>query len=151
MYSLYKYVCTSRYNGIDIVRNRNAPQSKFSQPFYSLVLCGWRFVDPRPRSASDSSVDPPNEAYVKGIKRGQICAFMSGFSFFIMETKVAVESILHFMPGMRVAIATQAEEVSVFQRYVRGNSLYILQEERAERKYYILWDVRLARRTKTFW
>eukprot|EP00903_Cladosiphon_okamuranus_P008170 g7869.t1 len=71
-------------------------------------------------TALDSSVDPPDEPYVKGIKRGQICAFMSGFSFFVMETKVAVESILHFMPGMRIAIATHAEEVSLFQRTMEG-------------------------------
>eukprot|EP00752_Nemacystus_decipiens_P004759 g4334.t1 len=64
----------------------------------------------------DTPVDPADEPFVEGIKRGQICAFMTGFSFFIMETKVAVESVLHFMPGMRVAIATQAEEVSVFER-----------------------------------
>lgn len=64
----------------------------------------------------DTPFDPANEPYVKGVKRGQICAFMTGFSFFIMETKVAVESVIHFMPGMRIAIATQAEEVSVFER-----------------------------------
>lgn len=69
----------------------------------------------------DKPVDPADEPFVEGIKRGQICAFMTGFSFFIMETKVAVDSILHFMPGMRVAIATQAEEVSVFERCVKEN------------------------------
>ncbi|CAM9604376.1 unnamed protein product [Scytosiphon promiscuus] len=60
--------------------------------------------------------NPSNEPYVKDITRGQICAFMTGFSSFLGETEVTVKSIIEFMPGMRIAIATQAADVSVFQR-----------------------------------
>lgn len=69
-----------------------------------------------PISDDDAPYDPANEPYAKGVTRGQICAFMTGFSSFLRETQVTVKSVMHFMPGMRMAIATQAEDVSVFQR-----------------------------------
>ncbi|CBN75425.1 expressed unknown protein [Ectocarpus siliculosus] len=64
----------------------------------------------------DTPYDPANEPYLKDITRGQICAFMTGFSSFLKETEVTVKSIVQFMPGMRVAIATQDHDVSVFER-----------------------------------
>ena len=54
--------------------------------------------------------------YVDGIMQGQLCAFMIGFAPFVLETKVAAESVAYFMPGMRIAIAAHAEDVSLFER-----------------------------------
>lgn len=116
------FLCTNSYYccvvGVGVIYERKPLFEPVPVVFSSRRAAGALFAD-TPRRASltdDTPVDPADEPFVEGIKRGQICAFMTGFSFFIMETKVAVDSILHFMPGMRVAIATQAEEVSVFER-----------------------------------
>ncbi|CAM9930909.1 unnamed protein product [Ectocarpus sp. 6 AP-2014] len=63
-----------------------------------------------------TSSNPTNEPFVTGIKRGQICAFLTSNAFVIKETQVTVKSIGQFMPGMRVAIATDANDVSLFKR-----------------------------------
>lgn len=96
----------------------------FSPPFFSRCPL---LIDIRgPLGASrlsstddDAPYDPANEPYLKDITRGQICAFMTGFSSFLKETEVTVKSIVHFMPGMRVAIATQDHDISVFERWVQ--------------------------------
>lgn len=59
---------------------------------------------------------PHKEPYVNGITRGQLCAFMVGIAPFVLEAQVAAESVAHFMPGMRIAIAAHAEDVSLFER-----------------------------------
>ncbi|CAM9790044.1 unnamed protein product [Ectocarpus fasciculatus] len=64
----------------------------------------------------DTSSNPAEEPFVTGIKRGQICAFLTSNAFFLKETEITVKSIGQFMPGMRVAIATDADNVSVFKR-----------------------------------
>ena len=56
------------------------------------------------------------EPYVNDITRGQLCAFMIGFAPFVRETQVSAESVAQFMPGMRIAIAAHAEDVSLFER-----------------------------------
>lgn len=50
------------------------------------------------------------------ITRGQMCAFMVGYFEFFPETKVAVSSVVHFMPGMRIGIATNPKDFHVFNR-----------------------------------
>lgn len=83
------------------------------------------FVDVRshraPVTDDKTAFDPANEPYMQDVRRGQICAFITGHSFFVMETKVTVESVIHFMPGMRIVVVTQAEEVSIFERYGTGS------------------------------
>ncbi|CAM9733800.1 unnamed protein product, partial [Laminaria digitata] len=66
----------------------------------------------------DVDLSPHMEPYVKDVVRGQLCAFMIGFAPFVLETQVAVESIVHFMPGMRIAIAAHYEDVPLFERTV---------------------------------
>lgn len=60
------------------------------------------------------------EPFEKDMTRGQLCAFLVGYPAFLPETQVVVKSILHFMPGMRIAIATSSADVSVFERCCRG-------------------------------
>ena len=80
--------------------------------------------DPRlvARRAVKEKVDlPPHmEPYIKDVVRGQLCAFMIGYAPFVLETRVAVESIVHFMPGMRIAIAAHFEDVPLFERCDMG-------------------------------
>ncbi len=73
-------------------------------------------LTPRLAADDDAPYDPANEPYAEGVTRGQICAFMTGFHSFLRETEVTVKSVLHFMPGMRMGIATPAEDLSVFER-----------------------------------
>lgn len=56
--------------------------------------------------------------FTKGVTRGDICAFIYGFFVFLSEVSVTVESILHFMPGMRIAISTDPGHFSVYNRWV---------------------------------
>lgn len=49
--------------------------------------------------------------------RDRICAFLPGYLEFLRETELAVSSVLHFMPGMRIGIATSARDFHVFNRY----------------------------------
>eukprot|EP00903_Cladosiphon_okamuranus_P008190 g7887.t1 len=51
------------------------------------------------------------------ITRGEMCAFMVGYFEFLEETTVGVSSVLHFMPGMRVGIATHPTDYDVFNRF----------------------------------
>lgn len=52
--------------------------------------------------------------YSGNITRGEICAFMVGYFEFFSETKAAVSSVVHFMPGMRTGIATHPRDFHVF-------------------------------------
>lgn len=61
---------------------------------------------------------PEEEIYIGDIKRGQLCAFMVGYQKYVRETHVTAKSVAHFMPGMRIAIATPTDDVSVYERYV---------------------------------
>ena len=65
----------------------------------------------------DSDDLPPHmQPYVNGIVQGELCTFIIGFAPFVLETQVAVESVAHFMPGMRIAIAAHYEDVPLFER-----------------------------------
>eukprot|EP00903_Cladosiphon_okamuranus_P019502 g17934.t1 len=55
-------------------------------------------------------------SYSGNVTRGEMCAFMTGYFEFLPETRVAVSSVTHFMPGMKVAIATNPVDFHVFNR-----------------------------------
>ncbi|CBJ30864.1 hypothetical protein Esi_0218_0031 [Ectocarpus siliculosus] len=67
-------------------------------------------------AVADESNDPAATAYIGTTTRGHICAFMRGFVELLPETKVSVSSVLELMPGMRVAIATDAAGFQEFAR-----------------------------------
>ncbi|CAM9997646.1 unnamed protein product, partial [Ectocarpus sp. 8 AP-2014] len=67
-------------------------------------------------AAADESNDPAATAYIGTTTRGHICAFMRGYVELLPETKVSVSSVLELMPGMRVAIATDATGFQEFER-----------------------------------
>ena len=67
-------------------------------------------------NAKDLVGDAAATEYVAGIKRGDLCAFMLGYFDFLPETNVSVQSVLQFMPGMRVTIVTDRRDFSVFNR-----------------------------------
>eukprot|EP00903_Cladosiphon_okamuranus_P015305 g14139.t1 len=48
--------------------------------------------------------------------RGEMCAFLVGYFEFLPEARVAVSSVSHFMPGMKVGIATHPWDFHVFNR-----------------------------------
>lgn len=50
------------------------------------------------------------------ITRGEMCAFLTGHFEFLPEARVTVDSVVHFMPGMRVGIATHSNDFQVFNR-----------------------------------
>lgn len=63
-----------------------------------------------------SDVDPADVSFAHSITRGQLCAFLPGYLEFFQETKLTASSILHFMPGMRIAIATNPFNFHVYNR-----------------------------------
>ncbi|CAM9634328.1 unnamed protein product, partial [Scytosiphon promiscuus] len=50
------------------------------------------------------------------IVRSDICAFIPGYFKFISETRVSVESIATFMPGMRVVVAVHPSDSHVYRK-----------------------------------
>ncbi|CBJ32724.1 expressed unknown protein [Ectocarpus siliculosus] len=95
----------------DADAQEKAPQTSMSAPLpHSFNTDSLTLTD------EATSSNPTNEPFVTGIKRGQICAFLTSNAFVIKETQVTVKSIGQFMPGMRVAIATDANDVSLFKR-----------------------------------
>lgn len=76
-------------------------------------------------AASGSGEDAPSffsEAaqlpYTEELVRNNLCAFVSGQAAEVDQVEVTVMSILQFVPGMRVAIATEADGVADFDMYV---------------------------------
>ncbi|CAN0285107.1 unnamed protein product [Ectocarpus sp. 6 AP-2014] len=67
-------------------------------------------------AVADESNDPAATAYIGTTTRGHICAFMRGFVELLPETRVSVSSVLELMPGIRVAIATDAAGFQEFTR-----------------------------------
>lgn len=65
-------------------------------------------------------ITPALMPYTKDLVRGDICAFTTGYFVFLAETAVSVKSIVHFMPGMRVIVATDPAYFSVFNRWVNS-------------------------------
>lgn len=64
----------------------------------------------------DSGDDVAKVVHSGDVLRGDMCSFLRGYFEFLAETKVAVSSILRFMPGMRVAIATLPRDYHVYNR-----------------------------------
>lgn len=67
-------------------------------------------------AATDNGVDPSTTEYIGTTTHGHMCAFLQGYFEFLAETRVSVASILDFMPGMRVAIATHPRDFHAYQR-----------------------------------
>lgn len=61
--------------------------------------------------------------YTDELVRDNLCAFISGRAAEVDQVEVTVMSILQFVPGMRVAIATEADGVDVFERCVLVSEL----------------------------
>lgn len=59
--------------------------------------------------------------YTDELVRDNLCAFVSGQAAEVDQVEVTVMSILQFVPGMRIAIATEADGVDIFERYVYGS------------------------------
>lgn len=118
------------FSGILEVPYGILPLRRFSDPvphpLPSAFFCCSLAVGPHRTLSTDDGdpYNPADEPYVNNISRGQICAFMTGFSSFLKETEVAVRSILHFMPGMRVAIATHAGDFSLFDRSKTASNVH---------------------------
>ena len=86
-----------------------------------------------PRGGAESSLALPSDAAVaeapdldaaaqdalastESVSLDEMCAFIAGYYEFYAETNVSVSSVLHFMPGMRVGIATNPGHFHVFNR-----------------------------------
>eukprot|EP00903_Cladosiphon_okamuranus_P021318 g19589.t1 len=59
---------------------------------------------------------PALTPFTGDITRGEVCAFMKGYFDFLPETRVSVSSVLYFMPGMQIGIATNPGDFHVFNR-----------------------------------
>eukprot|EP00903_Cladosiphon_okamuranus_P017930 g16498.t1 len=71
--------------------------------------------------AKASDVGTANSAVVSysgDITRGDLCAFMVGYFEFLPEASAAVSSVTHFMPGMKIGIATHPRDFHVYNRAV---------------------------------
>lgn len=54
--------------------------------------------------------------FVQDVVRDRICAFVPGTASDVARTEVTVESILRFMPGMRVVVAAEASVLGAYER-----------------------------------
>ena len=54
--------------------------------------------------------------YMDDLVRGNICAFIAGDVEEVDQVEVAVMSVLQFLPGMRVAVATDNAGFHAYQR-----------------------------------
>ena len=70
-------------------------------------------TDPKEPSPSG---DPAVTPFVGNITHGNICVFIPGYFAFFHETKLAVETVLSFMPGVKVVIPTHPMEHHAFRR-----------------------------------
>lgn len=57
-----------------------------------------------------------DQAFTKDTKRGEICAFIEGRADQVLQTDVTVQSILEFLPGLRVAVAVEPESLALYER-----------------------------------
>lgn len=73
-------------------------------------------ASPAVTDSKGPEVDDASITYSGNITRGEMCAFLSGYFEFLPEARVAVSSVVHFMPGMRVGIATNPRDFQVFNR-----------------------------------
>lgn len=61
-------------------------------------------------------LDPAMTPFGKGILRGELCAFVPGYFQFIAETEATVQSVVHFMRGMRIRVAVHPHEFYVYNK-----------------------------------
>ncbi|CAB1103554.1 unnamed protein product [Ectocarpus sp. CCAP 1310/34] len=54
--------------------------------------------------------------FVDDVERGRLCAFVAGTASQVDEIEVTVSSVLEFVPGMRVAVAAEADAVDAYER-----------------------------------
>lgn len=64
--------------------------------------------------------------FVKDIVMGDLCAFTAGYFVFLAETVATVNSVLHFMPGMRTVVSTDPTYFSVFNRCVTRQLIFFV-------------------------
>eukprot|EP00752_Nemacystus_decipiens_P010095 g8996.t1 len=62
--------------------------------------------------------DPRGVVFTQNVARGELCVFLPGHLEFLAETNVTVNSILQFMPGVRVSIATGIYDFHAYNRTV---------------------------------
>ena len=55
--------------------------------------------------------------YVNDLVRGNLCAFIAGDANEVDQVEMAVTSVLHFIPGMTVAVATDNAGFHAYQRW----------------------------------
>lgn len=55
-------------------------------------------------------------SFTHDLARGDLCAFIGGNADELEQTSITVESILEFMPGMRVAVATEPDSFDAYDR-----------------------------------
>ena len=55
--------------------------------------------------------------YVNDLVRGDLCAFIVGDENEVDQVEMAVTSVLHFIPGMTVAVATDNAGFHAYQRW----------------------------------
>ncbi|CAM9226822.1 unnamed protein product, partial [Hapterophycus canaliculatus] len=60
--------------------------------------------------------DPSATEYFGNVTYGEICAFLRGYFEFLPEVNASVSSVIDFMPGVRVGIATGHKDFHVFNR-----------------------------------
>ena len=54
--------------------------------------------------------------FTHDLARGDLCAFLGGKAGEVEQTRVTVESILEFMPGMRIAVAVEPDCFDAYDR-----------------------------------
>jgi len=64
----------------------------------------------------DDEDDPAAMPYTGDVARGELCAFVRGYAQMLPEISGTVSSILAFMPGMRVGIATTPGDFRAFNK-----------------------------------
>ena len=72
---------------------------------------------------NDTEDDPREVFFTKDVTRGEICAFEPGYLEFLAETNHTVNSVLGFMPGVRVSIATSIYDFHVYNRWEAANNM----------------------------
>lgn len=58
------------------------------------------------------------EPFTAGVTRGNICVFLAGGADELEQIDVSVQSVMDFVPGVRVAVAANDESLGAYERYV---------------------------------
>lgn len=64
----------------------------------------------------DATDDDRRQLFTKDITRGEICVFVPGYLEYLAETNHTVNSVLVFLPGVRVSIVTSIFDYHVYNR-----------------------------------